>query len=118
MGTWSARVEAEKSYPACFSDEVAVNGVVGVTIGGHDIAVTRDEDGQVHAIADRCLHRGVKLSAKPMCFANKTVTCWYHGYTYNAESGNLDTIVGSPDDKLIGTVAVRTYPSRPRSWAG
>lgn len=98
-------------YPACFSEEVEVNGVVGVTIGGHDLAITRDQDGNVYAIADRCLHRGVKLSAKPMCFANKTVTCWYHGYTYNAESGNLDTIVGSPDDKLIGTVAVRTYPA-------
>ncbi|WOQ18714.1 Rieske 2Fe-2S domain-containing protein [Raineyella sp. W15-4] len=98
-------------YPACFSDEVAVRGVVGVTIGGHDIAITREDDGTVRAISDRCLHRGVKLSAKPMCFANKTVTCWYHGYTYNAESGNLDTIVGSPDDKLINTVSVRTYPA-------
>lgn len=98
-------------YPGCFSHEVEERGVVGITIGGHDIAVTRDSTGKAYAIADRCLHRGVKMSLKPMCFADKTVTCWYHGYTYNAESGNLDTIVGSPDDKLINTVKVQSYPT-------
>lgn len=98
-------------YPGVFSREVAERGVVGITIGGHDIAVTRDASGKAWAIADRCIHRGVKLSLKPMCFADKTVTCWYHGYTYNAETGNLDTIVGSPDDKIIDNARVRTYPT-------
>lgn len=98
-------------YPGVFSREVEEKGVVGITIGGHDIAITRDADGKAYAISDRCAHKGVKMSLKPMCFANKTVTCWYHGYTYNAESGNLDTIVGSPDDKLINNARVRTYPT-------
>lgn len=98
-------------YPGVFSREVEERGVVGITIGGHDIAITRDTDGKAYAISDRCAHKGVKMSLKPMCFANKTVTCWYHGYTYNAETGNLDTIVGSPDDKLIDNARVRTYPT-------
>lgn len=98
-------------YPGVFSREVEERGVVGITIGGHDIAITRDADGKAYAISDRCAHKGVKMSLKPMCFANKTVTCWYHGYTYNAETGNLDTIVGSPDDKLIDNARVRTYPT-------
>ena len=98
-------------YPACFSREVEVGGVLGVTIGGHDIAITRDPQGKAYAISDRCVHKGVKMSLKPMCFADGTVTCWYHGYTYNAASGNLDTIVGSPDDKLIDNTRVRTYPA-------
>jgi phenylpropionate dioxygenase-like ring-hydroxylating dioxygenase large terminal subunit len=98
-------------YPGLFSREVSPGGVVGITIGGHDIAVTRDQSGKAWAISDRCVHRGVKMSRKPMCFADKTVTCWYHGFTYNAETGNLDTIVGSPDDKLINNARVRTYPT-------
>lgn len=98
-------------YPAAFSHEVEARGVVGVRIGGHDIAITRTDEGVAYGIADRCLHRGVKLSAKPMCFASGEVTCWYHGFTYNAETGNLDTIVGAPEDPLIGTVGVRAYPT-------
>jgi phenylpropionate dioxygenase-like ring-hydroxylating dioxygenase large terminal subunit len=98
-------------YPGCFSDEVEERGVVGVTIGGHDIAISRSADGKAYAINDRCLHKGVKMSAKPMCFADKTITCWYHGYTWNTENGNLETIVGSPEDKLIGTIGVQAYPT-------
>ena len=41
------------------------------------------------------------MSAKPMCFNKETISCWYHGFTFNLETGNLDTIVGNPDDKLI-----------------
>lgn len=98
-------------YPGVFSHEVEARGVVGTRIGGHDIAVTRSDDGSAYAIADRCLHRGVKLSAKPTCFADKKITCWYHGFTYNTENGNLDTIVGAPNDPLINTISVRTYPT-------
>lgn len=98
-------------YPGVFSHEVEERGVVGITIGGHDIAVTRDKDGKSWAISDRCIHKGVRMSEKPTCFANKTVSCWYHGFTFNVEDGNLDTIVGSPNDKLINNARVRTYPT-------
>ncbi len=98
-------------YPGIFSHELETRGVVGIRIGGHDIAITRKDDGSSWAISDRCLHRGVKLSAKPTCFADGLITCWYHGFTYNAETGNLDTIVGSPEDPLINSVKVRTYPT-------
>lgn len=98
-------------YPAAFSHEVEKRGLVATTIGGHEIAVSRDDDGRAWAIADRCIHKGVKLSAKPMCFADKTLTCWYHGFTYDLEDGNLKTIVGSPDDKLINNAKTRAYPT-------
>lgn len=97
-------------YPGVFGKEVEKRGVIGTRIGGHDIAITRSDDGTPYAIADRCLHRGVKLSAKPTCFADKLVTCWYHGFTYNAETGNLDTIVGAPEDPLVNSIKTRTYP--------
>ncbi len=46
-------------------------------------------DGKVYAIRDRCLHRGVPLSRKPDCYTKETITCWYHGYTYRFQTGEL-----------------------------
>ena len=96
-------------YPALFSEELAEDQVEGIQICGVQI-VLRRVDGRIHALKDQCIHRGVRLSAKPMCFNKETISCWYHGFTYNLESGNLDTIVGNPDDKVIGTVGLTTYP--------
>ena len=96
-------------YPALFSNELAEGGLKGVSIGGHDIALRRAR-GRAWALADRCAHRGVKLSARPKCLTDETVTCWYHGFTYGLEDGILKTIVASPNDPLIGKVRIRTYP--------
>ncbi|GEL19854.1 Rieske 2Fe-2S domain-containing protein [Pseudonocardia asaccharolytica] len=101
-------------YPALFSEELAEDGVKGVTIGGHDLALRRSQ-GKTYAVSDRCVHRGVKLSGKPMCLADGTITCWYHGFTYDLSDGNLTTIVGNPDDALIGNVRIRTYPVQERN---
>jgi phenylpropionate dioxygenase-like ring-hydroxylating dioxygenase large terminal subunit len=95
-------------YPALFSHELEENGVRGVTMAGHDIALRRSR-GKVYALRDRCAHRGVKMSLRPMCLTADTLSCWYHGFTYGLDDGVLKTIVASPDDPLIGKVRVRTY---------
>jgi phenylpropionate dioxygenase-like ring-hydroxylating dioxygenase large terminal subunit len=48
---------------------------------GEDIAFWRDEDGAVHAIRDRCLHRTAKLSLGWVEDGN--IVCPYHGWSYN-----------------------------------
>ncbi len=96
-------------YPALFSDELAEDQVEGIQICGIQI-VLRRANGKVFALKDQCIHRGVRLSAKPMCFNKETISCWYHGFTFNLESGNLDTIVGNPDDPLINNTELVTYP--------
>lgn len=96
-------------YPALFSEEMPEDHVEGIQICGKQI-VLRRIDGKVHALKDQCIHRGVRLSAKPMCFNKETITCWYHGFTYGLETGELKTIVGNPDDPLIGTTGLTTYP--------
>ena len=101
-------------YPALFSTEIADNEVKGVTIAGHDILLRRVK-GHVHAIQDRCAHRGVKMSLRPTCLTDETITCWYHGFTYGLDDGTLKTIVASPDDPLIGNVRIRTYPVEERA---
>ena len=96
-------------YPALFSEELGEDKVEGIQICGIPI-VLRRVDGRVLALKDQCIHRGVRLSAKPMCFNKKTISCWYHGFTYDLATGGLTTIVGNPDDKLIGTTGITTYP--------
>jgi phenylpropionate dioxygenase-like ring-hydroxylating dioxygenase large terminal subunit len=95
-------------YPAAFSDELPEGDVKGIQICGVPIALRRSK-GQVYAIKDQCLHRGVRFSAKPMCLNDETITCWYHGFTFNLEDGELSTIVAAPDDKLIGTTGIQTF---------
>lgn len=60
--------------PAAFSHEVEERGVVGVTIGGHAIAIRRVSSGDTLAIAGRCIHRGVKLSRQPTCADKKNAS--------------------------------------------
>lgn len=96
-------------YPALFTSDLPEDKVEGIQICGVPI-VLRRVDGKVHALKDQCLHRGVRLSEKPMCFNKKTISCWYHGFTFDLEDGRLSTIVGNPDDKLIGTTGITTYP--------
>ena len=96
-------------YPALFSEELAEDAVQGIQICGIPILLRRI-DGKVFALKDQCIHRGVRLSSKPMCFSKSTITCWYHGFTYDLGSGRLTTIVANPDDKLIGTTGITSYP--------
>ncbi len=96
-------------YPALFSHEIKDDDVVGVQIAGEYIALRR-ANGKVYALQDECLHRGVRLSARPTCLTRDTISCWYHGFTYDLESGALSDIIASQDDPLIGKISLRTYP--------
>ena len=95
-------------YPALFSKELPEGQVEGIQICGIPI-VLRRVDGKIYALKDQCLHRGVRLSEKPMCFNKETITCWYHGFTFDLDTGMLSTIVANPNDKLIGTTGLTTY---------
>ncbi len=96
-------------YPALFSHELEEGGVKGVTISGAPILLRRAK-GKAYALSDQCVHRGVKLSLKPTCLTDDTVSCWYHGFTYDLNDGKLVSIVAAPDDPLIGKVRLRTFP--------
>ncbi len=61
-------------HPVLASWEVAANPV-GITRLGENIVVWRDAEGQVHALEDRCPHRGARLSLG-WNLGNR-VACWY-----------------------------------------
>lgn len=54
---------------------------VALRILGEDLVLFRTAKG-VAALADRCAHRGSRLSQGRMLFPD-TLSCPYHGWTYN-----------------------------------
>lgn len=111
---WQAYLEAALGfrnhwYPALFSYEVEEGAAVGTRLLGEAVLLKR-VGGRVYAVQDRCLHRGVPFSARPECYSRNTITCWYHGFTYDVRDGELVAIITDPDSALIGKLRLRTYP--------
>ena len=113
--SWPSYDDAEQGlrnfwYPVQWSAEVK-NKPSGVRICGENIVLQRDEHGEVHALADRCPHRGVPLSLGTEEFPS-TVSCPYHGWTFRLSDGELVAVItDGPDSPMCGKVAVETYPA-------
>jgi len=111
---WRAYFEASLGfrnhwYPAFFSRQLAEGECRGQEMLGERILFKRI-DGKVYAIEDRCAHRGVPLSVRPECYTKNTITCWYHGFTYDLRDGKLVAIVTDPESPLIGRITMKSYP--------
>jgi carbazole 1,9a-dioxygenase terminal dioxygenase component len=114
IGDWKAYVEAKLGfrnhwYPVRFSKELSEGQLEVIELLGERLLLKRI-DGKVYSMRDRCLHRGVPLSRKPDCYTKDTITCWYHGYTYRFQTGELANILAVPDSRLIGRRKIVTYP--------
>src|ERR1700694_4293762 len=59
-------------------------------LGLRPIIVTRDGDGEIHALFNRCAHRGSTVCQEERGNARR-FQCSYHGWTYSS-SGDLFTV--------------------------
>jgi nitrite reductase/ring-hydroxylating ferredoxin subunit len=82
-----------------------------VRLCGHDIVLFRDA-GKLFALDDRCPHRGVKLSLGQCSYPGSgTISCPYHGWTFEGSSGRLvAALMEGPDSPIARKVATRAYP--------
>jgi carbazole 1,9a-dioxygenase terminal dioxygenase component len=96
-------------YPVFFSAALAEGKFKALEILGEKILFKRIE-GTVFAIADRCIHRGVPLSVKPESHSLHTISCWYHGFTYDFRDGKLVAVITDPECPMIGREKIRAYP--------
>ncbi|ODQ94303.1 hypothetical protein BHQ17_09625 [Mycolicibacterium holsaticum] len=115
---WPRYLQAEWGFdnhwhPAVFSHELVEGGFVSVKVLGRQILLTRAQ-GRVRAIIDRCAHRGVRFSAEPLCFLKGTVSCWYHGWTYSLETGELVDVLTSPNSPVVGQVKIPVFAVQER----
>jgi carbazole 1,9a-dioxygenase terminal dioxygenase component len=96
-------------YPALFARELKEGEVKSEVLLGERVLFKRVE-GKVYAIEDRCAHRGVPFSSKPECYSKNSITCWFHGYTYDVRDGKLIQVLTEPGSNLVGKVSIKSYP--------
>ncbi len=86
---------------------------VAVSLLGEEIVLFPGKDGKVVALVDRCPHRGTKLSRGRILFPG-TLSCGYHGWTYNEHGECVAAVVEGPESRLPGNVHVQAYPTEER----
>lgn len=90
------------------------NAPVGVTRLGERIALWRDAEGKVHAIEDRCPHRGARMSLG--WNLGDRLACWYHGVEMDGR-GVCRSVPAVKSCALEGKKAIRSYPVQERAGA-
>jgi phenylpropionate dioxygenase-like ring-hydroxylating dioxygenase large terminal subunit len=99
-------------YPIVESKRVT-RDPVPVRVLGEDLVLFRGREGRVAALVDRCPHRGARLSLGRVLFPG-TLSCGYHGWTFDERGQCLAAIVEGPDSKIPGKAAASTYPTEER----
>jgi phenylpropionate dioxygenase-like ring-hydroxylating dioxygenase large terminal subunit len=98
-------------YAVEYDRAVPRGRAVEVRFWNTSIALYRGNDGQLHALENRCAHRQLKLTLGNVEGCN--LTCAYHGWSYDGQGG----VVGVAHD-LFGKprlrVQIRHYPVRVR----
>lgn len=95
-------------YPVQWSGQVT-GKPQQIKVCGETLVLIRDA-GRAYALHDRCPHRGVPLSQGRQEFPG-TLTCPYHGWTYDLTDGVLKAVItDGPDSPICGKVAVQPYP--------
>jgi len=105
-------------YVVALDHELIDGKLLGRTVLGENLLLYRGESGRVHALNDRCPHRGARLSKGRL--EGDGVRCMYHGIKYDG-SGKCVQIPGQ--DMIPPKLRVRGYPVEQRGhfiwvWMG
>ncbi|MGQ9517957.1 MAG: Rieske 2Fe-2S domain-containing protein [Anaerolineae bacterium] len=104
-------------YVVLFSNQVG-NKPIGVTRMGEKLVFWRDVEGRVACLRDRCVHRGVALSAGKV-LPNGRIQCPFHGFEYDP-SGRVTTIPANsrrtPVPERFRAHAYPTYEAHGLIW--
>jgi phenylpropionate dioxygenase-like ring-hydroxylating dioxygenase large terminal subunit len=87
---------------------------VGLTRLSERMALWRDEAGGIHALEDRCPHRGARLSLG--WNLGDRIACWYHGIE-TAADGTVVRVPAQQSCPLEGQRCVRSYQVAERHGA-
>ncbi len=100
-------------YPIAPSYQVH-EAPVGLTRLGEQLVLWRDKAGTVHALEDRCPHRGARLSVG--WNLGDRVACWYHGVEVSTE-GTVLRVPAAQNSPLEGKHCLKSYPCVERNGA-
>lgn len=92
--------------PVALSRDVPPLVVMPVVVGGRELALWRSASGRLAAWADRCPHRGMRLSHGFV--RGEALSCIYHGWSYGS-AGNCLRIPAHPDLEPPETIRVPVH---------
>ena len=101
-------------YPAIWKKKVG-RRPVNVTMLGEELVFFRGKEGKIEALTDWCPHRGARLS-RGFCEFPGTITCPYHGYTFDASGQCVAGLVEADVSPLAAKMKARKYPTA--EWQG
>jgi len=105
-GTWQ--------YAAHESELLEPHSWLATEVLGENIVVTRDREGELHAVFNTCRHRGATL-CDPGPGRGRRLVCPYHQWSYGMD-GQLKTAPALPDLPATGEYGLRR--ARVESWNG
>ena len=97
-------------YPA-LSDKKVGRKPVGFKICDTDLVFFRGKDGQVKCLWNVCPHRGGSLMHGD-CHFPGTISCPYHGWTFDGDGNVLAVLPEGPESKIPGQVRTRAFPTQ------
>ena len=106
-------------HPVASLADLVPRHVARARLLGQDLAIWRADDGFVNVWADRCIHRGVRLSVAANDGAE--LVCPYHGWRYSNRSGNCSYIPAHPDEAPSRSLCVPMFRCEERYglvWSG
>jgi phenylpropionate dioxygenase-like ring-hydroxylating dioxygenase large terminal subunit len=96
-------------YPG-IPDKAVGKKPVLVQMLGRDVCFWRGRNGVV-AFDNYCPHRGAMMHNGDRWWPG-TISCTYHGATFNEEGELLEFIGEGPDSKIVGKMKCETYPTQ------
>ena len=106
-------------HPVASCSDLAPHHVARARLLGQDLATWRADDGFVNVWADRCIHRGVRLSVGMNNGAE--LVCQYHGWRYSNRTGSCSYIPAHPGEAPSRTLRVPAFRAEERYglvWSG
>lgn len=95
-------------YPVGWSADLKPGDVTPIVIWQRAIALYRDTEGVVHALEDRCPHRGVELHRGTI--QGTGLACAYHGWVFDGDGGHCTSIPYLPPEQKLPCARVHSYP--------
>ncbi|TVQ31150.1 MAG: Rieske (2Fe-2S) protein [Geminicoccaceae bacterium] len=106
--TPSAAAAASPWWPVALAVDVPAGVAVPASLDGDDVVVWRTAKGELRIFADRCPHRGMRLSFGFV--RDETLVCLYHGWRWRADGG-CALIPAHPDLAPPPSLCVPSYPA-------
>src|SRR5436305_394415 len=105
-GTLAGRYLRSFWQPVYLSKELPVGRAKPIHILGTEFTLFRGDDGEPHAVAFRCAHRGTQLSTGWV--EGQNLRCFYHGWVYDGSGQCIEQPAES--EPFCQRIRIPSYP--------